>query len=64
VPDVRIELSGNRGTDFARANEAAGLERTPADYTWHHHQEPGLMQLIESKVHRLTGHTGGFAGGR
>ncbi|WP_372493009.1 polymorphic toxin-type HINT domain-containing protein [Actinoalloteichus caeruleus] len=28
VPDVRIELSGSRGTDFARSNRAAGLSET------------------------------------
>ncbi|WP_437955465.1 RHS repeat-associated core domain-containing protein [Sorangium sp. So ce119] len=38
VADVRIELSGSRSTDFARANAAAGLKETPAGYTWHHHQ--------------------------
>ncbi|XYH94645.1 RHS repeat-associated core domain-containing protein [Sorangium sp. So ce1128] len=60
IPDVRIELSGSRSTDFARANVAAGLKETPAGYTWHHHQDKGLMQLIETDVHKFTGHTGGF----
>jgi len=64
VPDVRIELSGSRGTDFARSNRAAGLSETPDGYTWHHHQEPGLMQLIETEAHKRTAHTGGFSGGR
>ncbi|PAY13466.1 T7SS effector LXG polymorphic toxin [Bacillus sp. 7705b] len=32
---------------------------TPDGYTWHHHQEPGRMQLVDQKVHRKTGHTGG-----
>jgi RHS repeat-associated protein len=63
VSDVRIELSGNRATDFARANRAAGLDRTPSGYTWHHHQDAGLMQLIDRSVHRATGHTGGFSTG-
>ncbi|MEZ4300427.1 MAG: HNH endonuclease [Polyangiaceae bacterium] len=58
--DVRIELSGSRMTDFARANAAAGLKQTPPGYTWHHHQDRGLMQLVESRVHRYTGHSGGF----
>ncbi|WP_347405073.1 polymorphic toxin-type HINT domain-containing protein [Micromonospora sp. WMMD1082] len=61
VPDVRIELSGNRSTDFARANRAAGLDRTPDGYTWHHHQDAGLMQLVERGPHAKTGHTGGFS---
>lgn len=62
VPDVRIELSGNRTTDFARANKMAGLDSTPSGYTWHHHQDTGLMQLIDRSVHAKTGHTGGFSG--
>ncbi|MER0467173.1 HNH endonuclease [Bacillus cabrialesii subsp. cabrialesii] len=28
-------------------------------HTWHHHQDPGRMQLVDQKVHRKTGHTGG-----
>jgi YD repeat-containing protein len=63
VPDVRIALSGTRATDFARANKAAGLPETPSGFTWHHHQDAGLMQLVETRVHRATGHTGGFSGG-
>ena len=40
---------------------------TPDGYTWHHHQETGRMQLVESGVHLRTGHTGGkeiWGGGR
>ncbi len=29
-------------------------------FTWHHHQEPGILQLIEFKLHKATKHTGGF----
>lgn len=28
-------------------------------YTWHHTEEPGKMQLVETNVHARTGHTGG-----
>jgi hypothetical protein len=34
---------------------------TPDGYTWHHHQEPGKMQLVDSAIHRNTRHTGGYA---
>ncbi|WP_082363531.1 HNH endonuclease [Chondromyces crocatus] len=61
IGDVRIELSGSRSTDFARANTAAGVTETPAGYTWHHHQDRGLMQLVETNVHKYTGHSGGFS---
>lgn len=30
-------------------------------YTWHHHQDEGVMQLVDRKIHRQTGHTGGFS---
>lgn len=61
VPDVRIELSRTRRTDSNRANRAAGLETTPDGYVWHHHQDSGLMQLIDEDIHNRTGHTGGFS---
>lgn len=28
-------------------------------YTWHHTEVPGKMQLVETKIHAHTGHTGG-----
>lgn len=28
-------------------------------YTWHHNEVPGKMQLVETKVHAMSGHTGG-----
>lgn len=30
-------------------------------YTWHHTEVPGKMQLVETKTHALSGHTGGNA---
>ncbi|MHB1042661.1 MAG: DUF7948 domain-containing protein [Eubacteriales bacterium] len=44
---------------------ASGLN--PRGFTWHHHQELGRLQLVDSEIHSLTGHTGGRAfwcGGR
>ncbi len=29
------------------------------DFTWHHHQESGRMQLIPKDIHTSTGHVGG-----
>jgi RHS repeat-associated protein len=62
VPDVRIQLTGSRATDEKLSNAAAGLADTPSGYTWHHHQDQGLMQLVDRKVHSKTGHDGGFSG--
>lgn len=29
------------------------------DFTWHHHQDTGRMQLIPTDIHSQTGHIGG-----
>ena len=34
-------------------------DRIP-DFTWHHHQDVGRMQLVPEKMHAKTGHIGGF----
>lgn len=36
----------------------SGKAKIP-NYTWHHHQDTGRMQLIDEVVHRRTGHMGG-----
>jgi hypothetical protein len=33
----------------------------PKDLTWHHHQIPGVMQLVDYEIHDPTKHTGGQA---
>lgn len=58
---VTIAPTGDRAKDFAAANQAAGYTQTPKGYTWHHHQETGKMQLVNSRIHQETGHTGGFS---
>jgi filamentous hemagglutinin len=40
------------------------IERGAADidgFTWHHHQDPGRMQLVPRTIHKDTGHFGGGA---
>ena len=59
--DVKIKPTGNMKSDIAAANNSAGYSSTPHGYTWHHHQKTGRMQLVESNIHMLTGHTGGFS---
>ena len=34
--------------------------KTPENYTWHHHQDIGRMQLVDQKIHKETGHVGGY----
>lgn len=33
----------------------------PSKYTWHHHQDKGVLQLVEYKIHSDVKHRGGFA---
>lgn len=33
--------------------------QTPDGYTWHHNEEPGLLQLVDEETHAQTAHTGG-----
>ena len=65
INTVNIKLTGNRNHDFALANELAGFGRsanaTPDGFTWHHHQDLGVMQLVRSDVHSLSPHTGGVS---
>jgi len=32
---------------------------TPDGYTWHHKEDPGVMQLVKTEIHQRTAHTGG-----
>ncbi len=59
--DIMIKPTGNRLADFNLANKAAGYSSTPKGYTWHHHQNNGRMQLVETDIQFKTGHTGGFS---
>ncbi|WP_226679061.1 HNH endonuclease [Mesobacillus jeotgali] len=35
------------------------MRQTPEGYTWHHNEEPGLLQLVDEETHAQTAHTGG-----
>ncbi|REK48438.1 MAG: hypothetical protein DWQ46_02605 [Planctomycetota bacterium] len=61
---VRIQLTGTRSGDFVAANRKAGFERKPRGYTWHHHENLGLMQLVRTRIHSEFWHSGGFSLGR
>lgn len=34
---------------------------TPKGYTWHHHQNKGILQLVDTKIHSETPHIGGYS---
>ena len=35
--------------------------KTPSGYTWHHHQDAGILQLVDAEIHEKTGHYGGHS---
>jgi hypothetical protein len=39
--------------------ESLSQNVAPAGYDWHHHEIPGVLQLVDEEVHQNTGHTGG-----
>lgn len=34
---------------------------TPNGYTWHHHQDAGVLELVDSTIHAKTSHIGGYS---
>ena len=58
---VRIKLTGSRRLDEAAAKAAAGFRQTPDGFTWHHHEDIGLMQLVDERIHGDFWHSGGFS---
>lgn len=53
-PDLAHEM-GLSQTDI----QALANGQTPEGYTWHHNEEPGVLQLVDEEIHNQTGHTGG-----
>ena len=58
---VRIELTGSIRKDIAAAKQAAGLERNPKGYVWHHVEDEGTMMLVPEDLHDTVAHSGGRA---
>jgi len=61
LSQVRINLTGSRRLDEAAANAAAGFKQTPDGFIWHHHEDLGLMQLVDEGIHGSFWHSGGFS---
>ena len=56
-----IMNDSNLRSKFTEAEIAIFKEGgVPKAYTWHH-QDEGVMQLVDRKIHRQTRHTGGFS---
>ncbi len=56
-------MTGKNALDFSAANRAAGLSKTPAGFTWHHHHDSRTMLLLPRDIHSRPAvpHTGGAA---
>ena len=47
---------------FTKEQKEQIMDReTPDGYTWHHEAEPGRIQLVDTKKHAETRHTGGYS---
>ncbi|WP_446499908.1 HNH endonuclease [Listeria newyorkensis] len=55
--------SGEISKSNFTANQLKDIQNgfTPRSMTWHHHQDRGKMQLVDTAIHKATGHTGGKA---
>ncbi|MDO6707940.1 S-type pyocin domain-containing protein [Photobacterium sp. 1_MG-2023] len=54
---LKTELN-NQGQDLSIFFNEDGSRKN--SWTWHHHQEPGRMQLLPFGIHLLYQHSGGF----
>ncbi|WP_422122330.1 HNH endonuclease [Planococcus sp. X10-3] len=55
-----IENNPEMGDKFtAEQLEQIEFNDTPDGYTWHHSEDAGQLQLVDSMVHAQSGHTGG-----
>ena len=61
--EVRFQLTLSRRRDMDMAWKASGLDRRALarQWTWHHHQDVGVMQLVKREVHRAVPHRGGLS---
>lgn len=59
---VSIEMTGTRRIDDQLANAAAGLDKKPNGYTWHHGDDGTTMYLVKDNAHKdLIPHDGGHS---
>jgi A nuclease of the HNH/ENDO VII superfamily with conserved WHH len=54
-------LDGDMANDAPLANAAAGYDKTPRGFTWHHVEDGKTMELVPTKLHKPVAHTGGRA---
>lgn len=64
IANDQLATAINQSTSLTGQFNAMQLEQiydgeTPDGYTWHHHEEIGKIQLVETEPHDQSGHTGG-----
>jgi hypothetical protein len=63
--EVSIAPTGSRYGDRIAAEKAAREAGMPTQANiggaWHHTERTGVMQLVDTDLHRATGHVGGFS---
>ena len=64
--DIHIPLPAQlrRDQDFAAADRQLNINeqyRKDHGLVWHHHEDPGRMQLLPKDLHNTVPHTGGYA---
>lgn len=58
----RIQKSSRLERKFTRRDISAFKQGDyPSKYTWHHHQDKGVLQLVDSDIHSKVRHNGGFS---
>ena len=58
----RIEKNSRLAKKFTKKEIAEFKQgQTPSKYTWHHHQNKGLLQLVDYDIHSKVRHNGGFS---
>lgn len=58
----RIQKSTRLAKKFSRRDIAEFKQgEVPNKYTWHHHQDKGVLQLVDSDIHSKVRHDGGFS---
>lgn len=58
----RIKKDRHLKTKFTKSEINEFKEgNTPSRFTWHHHQDKGLLQLVERSIHEKVNHKGGYS---
>ena len=57
-----IQRSSRKAKKFSRRDISTFKNgEVPSKYTWHHHQDKGVLQLVDSDIHSKVRHDGGFS---